>query len=333
MIEERISALQRRLDDANYEVNPLDLVRFRVDAADEVIAGVIRQVIADGRDGCDRFRETLAASVEVPRIYARRRTLQAHRQSSLSMATEALDGFAMIPTDSDVPWETWVLADLFVARTLGGDMETIEDRFSSIASQRSANRFAIAVDALERVSDLARCRLAEVSTTYGLGLVENPELTDMPGFGLYPAPALGMERILYSSTTNLAQLAVTLGDEIDTSGQGVTTAIIQDQVPTTLVPAARTGPYLHTAACLRFIVDARDEASFMVYVAEMTEDDDVQELGDSAAQVDGQTAIWDERRLIVMSSQPTFDDEMQGETDFHEYEVLAQAALRDLSTR
>jgi hypothetical protein len=337
MIEDRMIALRRRLDEVQYDVSPRDFVRFKRDPADDVIAGVIREVIADGEHGCDLFGRQIGDDAGVLVLHAKRRTLEAHRQLSLSQAMEALDGYALDHSGVDLPWETWVLAVLLIVRDLGGDIDAVEDRFSSIATEASAARFAIATDALHRVSTLADCRLAEVSTTYGKGLVENPELTDMPGFGLYVAPALGRERILFSPRSNLAQLAVVVADSMDRSGQAVTDAVVQDQIPATLIPGANAGPYIRTPGCLRFMAklkgDARESTSFIVYVAELYDDDDAQALGESAAQVEGQWSAWDDRRLIVVSLQPTFDDECSGVVDLHEFEVIAQSALRDASSR
>lgn len=333
MLEERIDALVSQLSETEYGVNPFDLVRFRADPADETITGIVRQVVADGAEGAELFRASPSESLDLIGTHALRRTLQARRQSSLAMAMDALDAYALVAVVADVPWATWVMGALYFARELGGDVVMLHERFASIASARSSARFEVALDALRRVSDLSRCRLSEVSTTYGAGLVENPELSDMPGRGLYPSPALGHERIGYEPRTNLAQLSVDVADALDATHLATSAEIVQDQLPTTLVPAARTGPYLRTSACLRFMARA-GESSFIAYVAELSdeEDQDVEELGESARGVEGQLAVCDERRLIVMSPQPTFEDSASGDVDLIAFEQLSRSALASSST-
>ena len=70
--------------------------------------------------------------VETLRLYAKRRILQARRRSSMNLVDDAIEAFALIPENSDVPWDTWLKAGLFVARSLGRDIESIAVRFGEL---------------------------------------------------------------------------------------------------------------------------------------------------------------------------------------------------------
>ena len=336
MIEDRAAALERRLEAVQYARGARDFVRFTRDPADDAIAGIVKEVAADGEEGCALFRNQPGEDGGTLALHAQRSVVGAYRQLSLSLALEAMDAYALDRSGVDPPWETWVLAALFIARDLGGDVAAISERFTSMAAEATAERFAIATDALTRVDSLEDCRLAEVSTTYGKGLIENPELTDMPGYGLYASPALGRERILFTPSSNLAQLAVDVADSIDGSGHGTSDAIVQDQIPSTLVPGYLTGPYLRTTGCLRFMVESSGESgvvlSSMVYVAELDDEGDAQSWGASAAALEGQWSAWDDRRLVLVSLQPTFDDDQDEVVDLHDFAVIARSALDDRST-
>ena len=91
-----------------------DFVRFRDDPADDAVKGVVSLVCrADEANGIvfvwpsRRTRATLL-------LYAKRRTLQARRRSSMNLVDDAIDAFALLPEVADVPWDTWLKAALFV---------------------------------------------------------------------------------------------------------------------------------------------------------------------------------------------------------------------------
>ena len=348
---ERAQSSADRLDTIDYGVNPDDFVRYHADLADDAVAAVVRAVTADGYEGSDALRRTVGDGADNLLLFVQRRTLQARRQSSLSAVYEALDALALLPGIDDGTWETWVTAALYCTTPIGGDLESMANRFVSLASDRAARRFAVALDALERVTTLADCRIAEVSTSHGIGFLVNPELTDMPGFGLYAAPALGYRRVTFQPTSNVAQLAVLVADAIDARGGFATGPLVQDQLPATLLPAARGGPFVETSGCVRFMAERRvsDErrTPFLVYVAELADfevDDDgfaygdpddasVEEIVESARDLEGQVAFADGQRLIVMSPEPSFDESDDEPIHLEQFTELIGEALADRSGR
>jgi hypothetical protein len=333
---DRVETQRGQLADHPYDIGAGELVRFQVDTNDETIAGIVHAVSAEGSDGCDEFRHGLSVSdSDTLRLFAMRRTLQGRRQSSLGLIYDALDGYALLPEDDDVPWDSWFKATLFVARNLGVDLESLGSRFEDVASGDVANRYYVALEAMNRIEEFAQCRMAEVSTTHGIGFVEILVFRDTRVRGRYNRPTLSDNRIDYEPTTNLAQLTVNIADALDASGKVLTNPITQDQLAATLFSLTASGSYLSTAGCLSFVADEIDAGrSFTVFVAELTEDTDVDSLVQSAIDTDDQGAIGDGQRLVVLSPQPSFsDDEAEDTLDLSAFVDMAHSALLDPATR
>ncbi len=320
-----------------YEIDATEFVRFRVDANDDLVAGIVRAVTAAGAHRCAEFRDGLGATeADTLRLFAMRRTLQARRQASLGLVSEAMNGFALLPRLNDVPWDSWFKAALFVARYLGGDLDALGERFAEVANSMAMRRGEVAIESMSRVDDLAQCQLVQVTTNYGTGFVEILVYRSAPTIGLFGAPSsLGVNQVEYHPTTNLAQLAASLADALDASGTVVTGSIGQDQLAATSFSLIVSGSYLATAGCLSFIADdAERDVSFSVFVAELLDDTDAEALASAAADVKGQAAVFDSRRLILLCTQPNFDerDDIDDDVDFHDVGVLARAALLDPAT-
>ncbi len=340
-LDDRVGSSRSRLDDVTYDLAAGDFVRYRPDDRDDTVAGIVRTVAAEGWAGCNEFRAGLSVeSTETLRLFAERRTLLGRRQSSMSPLYEALDAFALLPTPEDVPWDSWVKACLFVARSNGGDPDMIDRRFDDVADEDLVARWRVALESMNRVEELAQCRMAEVTTTFGVGFVELLAFADRPGRGSR-APFLAKSPPSYAPGSNLAQLAVTLADSLDATGNVTTSPIVQDQLAASLFAMSASGSYLDAAGCLGFEAMGRDgAATFQVYVAELPEDADVADLADAAASVNDQSALYDGQRLIVLSPQPTFEDledfdedEDEEPVDFTWADELAIAALADPATR
>ena len=318
-----------------YEVNAGDFVRFHVDANDDVVSGIVRAVSTGGAEGCREFRHGLGeATAETLRLFAMRRTLQGRRQASLGLVSEAMDGFALLPRLNDVPWDSWLKAALFVARSLGRDLAMTRQRFAEVANATAAARCDVAVESMVRVDTLAQCHLLEVTTNYGTGFVEILVFRNTPTIGLFGAPSsLGVNEIEYHPMTNLAQLAAALADALDASLNVVTGPIGQDQLAATSFSLIVPGSYLPTTGCLSFIADALGEGgSFSVFVAELPDDADVEELAIAANDEHGQAAIYDAHRVILFCAQPSFDDNVDVDVDFLDFAGLARTALTDPAT-
>jgi hypothetical protein len=332
---DRVTSLRDQLGDNPYDLGAGEFVRFRVDANDETVAGIVHALSAEGSDGCDEFRYGLSASEsDTLRLFAMRRTLHGRRQSSLGLIYDALDGFALLPEDNDVPWDSWFKATLFVARTLGVDLDTLGSRFEDIASGDVAKRYYVAVEAMNRVEEFAQCHMAEVSTTHGIGFVEILVFHDIRVRGGYNRPTLSDNQIDFYPSSNLAQLTVNVADALDSSGT-VTNPITQDQLAATVFSLTASGSYLSTTGCLSFVADEIDgSGSFTVFVAELPEDTDVELLVQSATDTDDQAAICDGQRLIVFSPQPSFgDDNNEVVLDLDAFVDIAHTALLDPATR
>ena len=350
-LNDRVSASLDQITAHPYTVIAGELIRFRVDANDDLIAGVVRAVIAEGEGGCEAFRQGLGIEeADTVRLFAMRRVLHGRRQSSLGLLYEALDGFALLPSIDDVPWNSWLKASLFVARTLGGNFDLISNRFGDVANDDAAQRYDVAMESMSRLDELSQCRLAEVHTNYGIGFVEILVFRDTKSRSFTAPATLGTNQIQYDPTTNLAQLAVSLADALDASGLVVTGPIGQDQLAATFFSITTPGSYLPTAGCLSFITDeVNGRGSFTALVAELPDDTDVDDddytdddpetdtdsetLVQAAIDTDQQVAACDGRRLIVLSPQPSFDEDVDEDIDVQGFVEFVHVALADPATR
>jgi hypothetical protein len=181
----RVAALRSQLAQSTYEFTAGDLVRYYPLATDDALAGIVRSVVAEGDGGGEVFRHDLGdEEIDTIRLFAMRRTLLGRRLSSLGPLYEAMDAFALLPRESDVPWDSWVKGALFVARSIGGDLESMTRRFCDLSPDQ-AGRCDVAVEAMSRVSELSQCHLIEVTTNHGVGFLETLVFRGTPTFGLW----------------------------------------------------------------------------------------------------------------------------------------------------
>jgi hypothetical protein len=107
----------------------------------------------------EEFRTDLSdAATETVRLYALRRTLQAQRRSSINLVDEAIRGFALLPNLNDVAWDSWLKAILFIADSLGRDVNAIAEIFADIAAPAATSRFEIAFESSRVTRGLSNCR-------------------------------------------------------------------------------------------------------------------------------------------------------------------------------
>jgi hypothetical protein len=324
------NAFVARLAASPYRDVDEDFIRFRDDPVDDAVKSVVASIVASDESGRDGFRKALGPDeVETLRLYAKRRILQARRRSSMNLVDDAMEAFALIPELTDVPWDTWLKAGLFEARSLGRDIESIAVRFGELSSIQSAERFDVAFEAMSRVETLAQCFIAEVSTTYGTGFIETLVHRDTKATGaFYGAPRQADDIVPFAPTTNLAQLAANLADAFDATEHLHTGAIAQDQLAGMSFSQQVSGAFLETTGCLSFYADAaEDDQSFRVFVAELPDDVDIESLA-SGAQLDDQAVCFDDNRLILMLAPPNFDDDDSSAFDFSAYLATAQQVLR-----
>jgi hypothetical protein len=328
---DRLTTLREQLAAHSYDLLAGEFIRFRTDKNDDAVAGIVRSVVAEGSHGCDVFRRGLdEETASTLRLLGMRRTLLGRRQASLGPLYEALDAFALLPTPDDVPWDSWVKGALFVVRSMGGDLDLIERRFNDLAGPL-IDRAQVAFEAMNRVESLAQCHLVEVTTNQGVGLVETLVFRGKPTISFLGAPRQSDRQIEFEPTTNLAQLAASLADAFDASGKLVAGPIGQDQIAASSFGQTASGSYIPVAGCLSFVVDEA-VGSFTVFVAELLDDTEGEELAERANETDEQFAASDGLRLILLSPQPSFDDDYDVMIEVRDFSDFVQTALLEPTT-
>jgi hypothetical protein len=340
---DRVSALRDQLAGNVYELKAGEFIRYRPEANDDAVAGIVRSVVAEGEEGCDAFRHGLDTDeVDTLRLFAMRRTLLARRLSSLGPIYEALDAFALLPGINEVPWDSWVKGAFFVSRAIGGDLASMERRFVDL-HPGAAPRCHVAVEAMDRIDELSQCHLVEVTTNYGIGFVETLVFQGKPTLGLWGAPRQADNVLSFRPTTNLAQLCASLADALDASGKVTTGPIGQDQLAATSFSQFAPGSYLPVLGCLSFVSFDVAGSALTAFVAELpttAEEDldldtrlDATALAAAASEIDGQVAVAEASRVILLSPQPSFDADIDVVIDAHEFEDIARAALLEPTGR
>jgi hypothetical protein len=325
-VGDRIGGLRDQLAAHPYDLLAGEFIRFREDTNDDAVAGVVRSVVAEGPEGCDAFRRGLGDDeTDTLRLFGMRRTLMGRRRASPGALYEGLDAFALLPTPDDVPWDSWVKGALFVARSMGGNIELVERRFDELA-EPLAERSHVAFEAMNRIGTLDQCHLIEVTTNHGVGVVETLVFRSKSTIAFLGAPRQADNVIEYAPTTNLAQLASSLADALDASGKVVTGPIGQDQLAASTLGQTASGSYIPVAGCLSFVAE-NPVGSCTVFVAEMLEGADTGELAEGANNTHEQFGASDGRRLIVLSPQPSFDDDYDAMIDVHDFSDFVHTAL------
>ena len=327
-----------------YDGRDDDLVRFQVNVHDDSLSNIVRSLADSLDDHRDEVRRSLSeADADTLLVFARRRLLSARRSHSARAIHDALDAYALVPRESDVPWESWFKATLFVGRDLGVDLDELQARFNEIAGDNSAQRANVAFDAMTRIEDLAQCHMVEVSTTYGVGLLETTVVRDQAGHnwgGITGIPvALGQYQVGYAPTTNLAQYCVTICDALESSGRVQCSSIRQDQLVATTFDLVTSGSYVDSLGCFSFFADAVEGGpNIAVTVAEVgsEEYDDVrydaqdlaEELAEAADTIEEQSSMSWGPCLVVLSALPDFSEFASEEpVDLSDYLEIARSAI------
>lgn len=326
------STLSNRLANLSYERSADEFVRFHDDPNDELVASVVRAVTLGSENERADFRPALDDStIDTVRLYAQRRVLQARRRGSINLVDEAIEGFALLPELNDVPWDSWLKAALFVADSLGRDVNALAERFSELALPAATSRFHIAFESMNRVTSLADCRIAEVTTTYGIGFVETLVFRDTSASGFITgfAPRRADDYVTFRPLSNVAQLAVSLADGFDVTDSLVTSHIVQDQLAAMTFDLTIPGSFLPTNGCLSFFADSTNGGvSFKAFVAELDDDVDADDLV-STETSNGLAAFIDDHRLILLLASPSFDDDDEVEFEASDYSDVARSAFID----
>jgi hypothetical protein len=298
-------------DLARAQLGDSDFVRFLVDPHDDGVARIIESSSLLEPASRTEFRRRLDDdAVFMLRRFSQRRTLQGFRENSRQLLHEALTGFSLLPF-ANVPWDTWLRAALFLARPLGEDLEVFASTFEDSAQERAG----IAVSAVGRVADLGQCHLVEVTTSYGVGLVELPAQKDRASRGRSVAPLLDHNAALYEPSTNLAAVAARLADAIDAQKPMRAGWISYSQLAAQWFSLRVTGSWLPTTGGLGFSAQDENGVDFNVVVAELASDVDIASLPPAAANDEGQGAVVKGNCLVLFTPVPNFED-VEGEKVF-----------------
>jgi len=333
-----------------YDARDDDLVRYRDNPVDETLSRTVRSIVDSLDEHRDEVRRSLDEDdLDLLSVFARRRALCARRDASLRAVSDALDAYALMPLEHQVPWESWFKATLFIGRDLGLDLDDAQQRFFESAPEKSAERANVAFDAMSRIEVIAQCHVFEVSTSYGIGLIETTVVRDQgvkSWGGITGQPvSLGQFQVAYQPTTNLAQMGVSVADALEATGLVQCSSIRQDQLVATTFDLVTSGSYIESLGCLSFFADGVDaQPSFAVNVAEVAteEHDDMvfdatdlaAELAEAADAIEEQAAVCTGPCLVVLSALPSFEDDASDEpidlTPF--IEVVAAVLDIDIDT-
>jgi hypothetical protein len=321
-----------------------DLVRFRESPIDDDLSNVVRSIF----DALDEHREDVRRDLDEDdhdtlAVFARRRAVVARRTASPRAVSDALDAYALLTDEGQVPWESWFKATLVIGRELGMPLDDARRRFVGGATENVARRAEVAFDGVSRVADLAQCHVIEVNTSYGVSLLETTVVRDQntrSWGGLTGVPVrLGQYQVDFAPTTNLAQAVVDVADALDATGELTTSSIRQDQLVGSMFDLVTSGSYVDSLGCLSVFADGTDgQPIFTVTVAEVAteEYDDVrydaldiaEELAQAADAIEDQWAVAVGPVVVVLAALPNFDEDADDEpVDLSSYRDLARDAV------
>ncbi|MGH9020239.1 MAG: hypothetical protein ACRDV0_04390 [Acidimicrobiales bacterium] len=306
-----------------------DLVRYVDDPNDDAVRRVVG-VLAESRRGGPVALEE--GDLSTLGLYAERRVVAARRRASLTLVDDVLDCYALFPRVTDVPWDSWMKAAVFIARDAGRDLDSMQDVFVTNAPPAMARRFDVVLESMNRVESLAQCHVAEVTTSYGVGLLKTLVLSDTSTTGSWlSTPRRPDDVVGYAPSTNLAQVAASLADDLEQTHAMVAGPIVQSQLAGSLFSLIVPGAFVPTSGCLSVAGDAADHGtSLTAYVAEPSEGYDAADLA-AAATGAGLFAVADGTRLVVLLDQPNFDrdedDEGSDDAGLDRYAESVRRAL------
>ena len=326
-----------------YQTGDDDLVRFVESPLDKTLSNMVRSIADSTTEHRQGLREDFTdIDNDLLLLFAQRRLVTSLRSRMPRGANDALDAFSLLEQNV-VPWETWMKASLWIARDLGGDLDSLQQRFHDTAEEGTWKRGDIAFDALTRIERLSACHLIEVHTSYGRGLVQKTVVRDAADHTWGGITAIGVSlgefQVDYGPTTNLAQLAVCFADALEEVSGVVCSSIRQDQLVAAMFDLVTAGSYVDSLGCLSFFVDVEPAGPhFSLTLGEVAgehyDDTDypapdlARELADAADAVPDQYALAMGPCVVVLSALPDFSDDVPEEAvDLtHFIEILRQAA-------
>ena len=276
--------------------------------------GVVASVVAGDEDERDGFRSGLdEATTSTLSLFARRRIVQSRRRSSMNLIEEAVDAFALLPATADVPWDTWLKAALFIARSMGRDIASIGSRFGELATEPASERFDVAFEAMNRVESLLQCFIAEVTTTYGTGFIETIVHRDTQSTGAFYSAPRQADDIVPLRTGHQSGASSRRASPTPSTRPGISVPerSSSDQLAGMSFSQQVSGAFLATTGCLSFYVDSSTgDVSFKVVRRRVARHADVEALA-AGAEGDDQAVCFDNsstdplswpRRILTMAT-------------------------------
>lgn len=167
--------LVQMLDDLEYRVRDLDLVRFVESEVDERVRVAITHIAilssVDRHEVLSRVEPTLFSD------FAKRRCVLARRTSRSLYALEAVAGCLVAPVRNPLSWRRDLTYALMVLVRLGGDVETARHEVERMSDEQLEDVFDEIAASLERVAAPESIGRLEVRTSFGEGLI----VMDQPG--------------------------------------------------------------------------------------------------------------------------------------------------------
>ena len=326
-----------------YKTGDDDLARFVESPLDERMSNIVRSIADSTTEHRQGLREELTEiDNDLLLLFAQRRLVTSLRSRMPRGASDALDAYSLLGQNV-VPWETWMKASLWIARDLGGDLDSLQQRFHDTAEENTWKRGEIAFDALTRIEDLSDCHLIEVNTSYGRGLVQKTVVRDAADHTWGGITAIGVSlgefQVDYCPATNIAQLAVCFADALEETSGVDCSSIRQDQLVAAMFDLVTAGSYVDSLGCLSFFVNVEPAGPhFSLTVGEVAAEhygdtdfpatDLARELADAADAVPDQNALALGPCVVVLSALPDFsDDAAEAAVDLTDFiEILRQAA-------
>lgn len=300
-----------------------DLIRFELDRRDDRVADLVDATELYDGDSRAQLRTLLSSDAhDTLLLFAQRRVLSGRRTVNQHHFRQALSAWSLLPTVSAVPWTTWFLAALLL-----GDfaLDTTLVTLFEGPSTPGGTRCQTLQRSLSKGGSLARCHLVEVTTSYGVGIIELPLPRDVPATGWLDVPLIDRDDALYAPTMNLAQLAVDVADAFNQMAD-VTTSSIQFSLLST-----GTSPFVRTLGCLHFCAES-NQTTCDVFVAQLESESDVQRL-ESNLTLDEGIAVGRGTTVVLIMEQPNFSDvDTVAPIDTTRFAAVAKDVLTRLST-
>jgi hypothetical protein len=235
---------------AHYSSGANDLGRFRGDPADAAIEAFVEKASHEvvAQFGEDDFYTLL--------LFARRAAARALRQGDLRTATSAIRALMLVDRDRIDFRDLSVDFPLYAVRELGGDVRAQIDLAVRHSSSGTAEAFEAARRRAKRVS-LRDCALVQISTSYGIGFIDDLTGARRPPVSLAQAVVPLLDLIDEEGAYRTGDLSVSALPGVWFGQRDVMRIAVDGCVSFSGDHIQSTHPYSHTL--LVFVADFRKE--------------------------------------------------------------------------